>query len=132
MSTPHATRSGGPLSTTTLMVCITTLVCFVVGVAALVWVFSPEGNDPTVLVATIVGTLAPTIASLAALVRMGAVSEQVADVAEDTNKLANGLGDSKIRAAVADVLPDHMIDPASRQLVERDRMRRLLPNEDHR
>jgi hypothetical protein len=103
---------------------------FTSGLAALVWVFSPEGNDPTVLVSTLAGTLAPTIAVMAALARIGGVSDQVSDVAEDANKMANGLGDSKIRAAVADVLPDHMIDPESRQLVERDRLARLMP-EDH-
>jgi hypothetical protein len=119
------------ISGNVLLLCITLLTCFVVATAALVWLFAPSGSDPTVLVSTLVGTLAPTIAVLGALARLGTVSEQVADVAEDTNKLANGLGDSKIRAAVADVLPDHMIDPASRQLVEADRLRRLLP-EDHR
>jgi hypothetical protein len=123
------TPKSAAISGTVLLVCITTMMCFVVGIAALVWIFAPGGNDPTVLVSTLVGTLAPTIAVMAALAKIGNVSEQVADVAEDANKMANGLGDSKIRAAVADVLPDHLIDPASRQLVESDRLRRLMPEE---
>lgn len=129
MTTPS--RSAVAISGTVLLMCITSLTCFVVGIAAVVWLFAPEGSDPTVLVSTLVGTLAPTIAVMGALARLSSVSDQVADVAEDTNKLANGLGDAKIRAAVADVLPDHMIDPQARPLIEADRMRRLLP-EDHK
>lgn len=128
MSNPPGPRNG-VVSTTTLMVCITTLTCFVGALALVAFLFSPESRDPTVLVATLVSVLAPTIAALVTLTRVGNVSEQVSDVAEDTHKLANGLGDSKIRAAVAEVLPDHLIDPAAKSQLELDKLQRLLPEE---
>lgn len=126
MTNPTAARS----DTVVLLICVTVLVSIVVAVAALVWVFSPPGVDPTPVVATLVATLPPTIAGMAAVVKVGGVSSQVADVQEDTNRLANGLGDSKIRAAVADVLPDHLVDPAVKPQLEADRLRRAVP-EDH-
>lgn len=121
--------SSSAISGTVLLVCISAVACFTIAAATCAWLFAPDGRDPTILVSTIVGTLAPTLAILAALAKLGNVSEQVADVAQDAELMKNGLGDSKIRAAVADVLPDHLIDPASRQLVEADRLRRLLPEE---
>jgi hypothetical protein len=57
------------------------------------------------------------------------VSTQVADVAADTTKLANGLGDSKIRAAVADVLHDDLVDPEAREQLAADRERLGDPEE---
>lgn len=118
-------------STSVLLVCVTVLVSVVVGASSLVFIFAPSGTDPTVLAATLVGTLAPTIAALGAMVKIGGVSSQVSDMAQDTDKLANGLGDAKIRAAIAEVLPDHLIDPSVKPQLEADRLRRLMP-EEHR
>lgn len=117
--------------TAILLVCVTVLVCVVVTASALVYVFAPSGTDLPSLTTTLVGALAPTIAAMVAVIKVGGVANQVADVAEDTNKLANGMGDAKIRAAVADVLPDHLIDTGAKPQLEADRLRRALP-EEHR
>lgn len=127
MSTPHPSTTG---DTAILLICVTVLVSIIGVISAAVFILADENHDPTVLCATLVGTLAPTIAAMAAVVKVAGVSAQVSDVAEDTNKMANGLGDSKIRAAMADVLPDHMVDPAAMPQLEADRLRRVLP-EDH-
>lgn len=115
---------------TILLLCATVLVGIVVGASALAFILAPDGRDPTILVTALVAVLAPTIASLAAVVKVGGVSAQVADVAADTERLSNGLGDAKIRAAVADVLPDHMVDPGVQAQLAVDRERIGKP-EDH-
>lgn len=116
--------------TAVLLVCVTILVAVVVVAAALAFVLAPGDRDPTILVTAIVGSIPATIAAMAAVIKVGTVSAQVADVAADTNKLANGLGDAKIRTAVADVLPDHMVDPEIQEQLRADRARIGVP-EDH-
>lgn len=112
-----------------MLICVTVLVAIVVAGAVAAYIFGPEDGESSSLITTIVAVLAPTVAAMAAVIKVGAVSGQVADVQEDTTKLANGLGDAKIRAAMADVLPDHLVDPAAKPQLEADRLRRLLPEE---
>lgn len=116
--------------TAVLLVCVTVLVSIICGVAVVAFVFAPEGTNPTALAGVMVGALAPTIASMVAVVKVSGVSSQVADVAADTNKLANGLGDAKIRTAVADVLADDLVDPEAREQLAADRAKLDEP-EDH-
>lgn len=115
--------------TTVVVICVTVLVSVVVAAVALVYVFAPAGTDTPGLAAILVGTLAPTIAALATMLKVGNVSSQVADVAADTEKLANGLGDAKIRTAVADVLADDLVDPEAREQLAADRAKLYEPEE---
>lgn len=113
-----------------MLVCVTVLVGMVVAGAVIAYIFGPKDGSSNSLITTLVAVLAPTVAAMAAVVKVGGVQSQVADVAADTERLANGLGDAKIRAAVADVLPDHMVDPAARTQLAEDRARIARP-EDH-
>lgn len=106
-------------STTPLLVCITVLVCFISAVGAAVFVAVPDGANTGSLVALMVGQLATTVPVLVSVFKVNAVAHQVDEVAQDTERLANGTGDAKIRAAVAAVLAPHLIDPAVKpQLAE--------------
>lgn len=117
-----------PVSTTVLMACATILFCFVTAAVVVVFLAVPEGANTGSLIAILTGQLAPTLATLFTLVKLSTVQVQVRDVATDTDKLANGYGDAKIREAVADVLPEHMVDPAVRQQIELARTRRVTPS----
>lgn len=116
-----------PVSTTVLMACVTTAFCFVVAACVAVFLAVPEGANTFSLVAILVGSLAPTIASLVGLVKLSSVQTQVIDVAADTEKLTNGFGDAKLRRAVADVLHPDLIDPAVRAQLSRDETSRVTP-----
>ena len=116
-------------STTVLLVCITVLVSLVVAAAAAVYVFGPAHDGS--IAAILISILAPTIASMVAVIKVGGVASQVSHVAQDTNQLANGLGDAKIRSAVADVLADHMVDPHAKQQLADDRERLERQHERH-
>lgn len=78
--------------------------CFVVAACVVVFVAAPEGANTGSLIAILVGSLAPTLASLGVLAKVNRV-------ADDTYRLTNGLLDAKVRAAIADTTPEHMLDP---------------------
>lgn len=78
----------------------------VVAVVALV----PDDADLAVLL-VLVGNLLVTIINATR-------TDQVRATVDD---LANGKMDAKVRAGVADVLADHLVDPKARAQVERDR-----------
>lgn len=109
---------------TVLVVGVIIVFCFTVAAVVAISVAVPEGANKGSLVAILMGSLAPTIASLVALAKVSSVSGTVDQVAEDTTKLTNGLMDSKIRAAVADVLPAHLVDPNARAQIASDVERR--------
>lgn len=88
----------------------------ILGMVTLV-VFAPDGVDIGMLVGLLFSNVATLLAVIVGLVR----TEQVKGTVDD---LANGKMDAKIRAGVADVLPDHMVDPKARPQVELDRAAR--------
>lgn len=65
-------------------------------------------DDASAYVTAILGAAAPTIAVLAAM-------RAIESVRQDTHALTNGLLDRKTRAAVAEVLPDQLVDPEYRE-----------------
>lgn len=88
------------------------VVVFVSTLAAVVLVVTLAPADQVgTLVPLILGAVAPTAAVLVSLRTTQNLAGQVDQVAQDTHDLRNGLLDAKVRAGVADVLPDHMIDP---------------------
>lgn len=94
---------------------VATLLC-----STAVLLFAPTGTD----VAPLIGTLAPTVAALGALAQVQRMQGKVDRVDQRTEELSNGLMDSKIRAGVADVIPDHLLDDTyTRQQLAADRMR---------
>lgn len=95
--------------------------CFVVAACVAVFIAAPDGANTGTLVTTLIGSLAPTLAALGVLAKVNNTDAKVDRVAEDTYRLTNGLLDAKVRAGVADVLPDHMIDPKALDQIESDR-----------
>lgn len=64
-------------------------------------------EDASAYVTPLLGSMAPTIAVLAAM-------RAIESVRQDTHALTNGLLDRKTRAAVAEVLDDELLDPQYR------------------
>lgn len=106
---PHraAAASAAARQTIVLMVCITTLACFTIAGCLVAFVAVPEGANTGSLIAILMGSIPATVASLLAVMQIRNVAATVTEVADDTQRLANGLGDAKFRSAVADV-----VDPA--------------------
>lgn len=75
---------------------------------------APKDSDVGLLIGVLITGAGGMITSILTLGR----TQQIQGTVDD---LANGRMDSKIRAAVADILPDHALDPTARDLVERDR-----------
>ena len=105
------------VSGTVVAVCITVLVCFTLAVCCAIFIAVPDGARSGSMVVIILASLGPAVATLAALVG-------VRQIASHVTQLTNGLMDSKIRAGVADVLPDDVIDPAAHEQLQLDRQRR--------
>lgn len=84
--------------------------------------------DDGARVESLVGLILPAagtlLLALLALDKIGKVDQVVQRVDKTTGELANGLMDSKIRAAVAEVIRDAYVDPSAHQLLEADRRRR--------
>ena len=78
------------------------VVMFGLTMAAVVVVLALGGPESIVL--AVFGQLAAIVAVLVNL-------RVTARVERDTKDLRNGLLDAKVRAGVADVLPDHLVDP---------------------
>lgn len=116
---PHP-RPAALSSTTPLLVCITVLSCFAIAAAVVIFVAVPDGANTGSLVALLLANLASTIPILVSVFKVNAVQNQVDEVAQDTERLANGTGDAKIRAAVAAVLAPHLIDPEAREQLAAD------------
>lgn len=104
--------------------------CFVVAACVAVFIAAPEGANTGSLITLLLGSLASTLASLGVLAKVNQTEAKVDRVADDTYRLTNGLLDAKVRAGVADVLPDHMIDPDARTLIEGDRKMRQDQHDD--
>ena len=109
------------VSPTALVVGVVVVFCFTI---AGVVTIALAGPDQEATVTILVGLLAPTITSLVTLAKTSGVAAQVEKVASDTDDLTNGLMDAKIRAAVADVLPEDQLDPDASDLIADDRDRR--------
>jgi hypothetical protein len=82
-----------------------------------------ESSAAAALVASLLGNLSALAAVLVNLQRTANVESTVNDVARDTHDLRNGLLDAKVRSGVADVLPDHLVDPAASHQLRQDRAR---------
>lgn len=83
-------------------------------------------------VESLVGLILPAagtlLVALIALDKVVKVDEKLDEVGRQTTDLTNGLLDAKVRAAVADVLAPHMVDPAAEQQLVSDRLRRDSSN----
>lgn len=141
MTTPTTTPTTGdvyvnPSRNNNVLVIVGGVVfCFVVAACVAVFIAAPEGANTGSLVAILIGSLAPTLASLGVLAKVNGTEAKVDQVAQDTYRLTNGLLDAKVRAGMADVLPDHLIDPDAHEQIKADRLVRgeqhLAPEDRH-
>lgn len=104
------------VSSTVLVVGMVVVFCFTLAAVVVITVAVPNGANTGSLIAILIGTLAPTLATLVSLAKMGKVSAQV-------DELGNGLMQAKVRTALADVLQAHLIDPAAAPQLAEDRAR---------
>lgn len=82
------------------------VVLFVATLAAVVVIVAvTDSVTAGAMAAAVFGQLGTIVAVLGTWRAVGGVQQ-------DTNELKNGLLDAKVRSGVADVLPDHMLDPA--------------------
>lgn len=96
-----------------VVVCLTIVACVaIVAIAGLVL-----ANAGVEQISTLVGLLTLMVTGGFNLAKTEKIKAQVDD-------LANGRMDAKIRAGVADVMADDLIDPAVHEQVEADRVRR--------
>lgn len=107
MTAAASAAAAAARQTIVLIVCVTVLASVVIVAVVVAFVLVPEGTNTVLLVTVLVGMLPPTVASLIAVLSIRQVSAGQTDMASDVGKLANGIGDAKFRAAVADV-----VDPA--------------------
>lgn len=89
---------------------------------------APPGQEVQ-LVTLVLGVLAPTLAILATMRQVSAVNSKVDQVVSDTHDLTNGLLASSVRAGVADVIHDDLIDPAAKPQLAVDQ---AIADERHR
>lgn len=113
-----------PNTTVVLIVGVVVVVCFTMAACVAVFVAAPEGANTGSLLALLLGQLAPTVAALALLAKQSSTDAKVDTISEDTSAMTNGLGDAKLRAAIADVLDPSLIDPTALQQIDHDRRRR--------
>lgn len=107
----------------TMVWAIVVLVAITLAAVVALTTLAPPGEDRRTVVLQVLGILAPTLAVMVTLVQVGRVQAQVETVARDTHDLTNGLLDSKVRAGVADVLHDDLMDPEAADQVAEDRAR---------
>ena len=124
--------NGERLSTNTIILGIVGVFVTTILAAAAVLIFAPEGVE----VGPLLAALPPTVAALGALAVARNVGERVEErverVEQTTEELANGTMDAKIRAGIADALPESALDDTYRRhQLAADRMRRRQRNADH-
>lgn len=82
---------------------------------ALIVAFAPADADLGLLIGLLVTAAGNLVATIVTVGR----TDQIKGTVDD---LANGKMDAKIRAGVADVLKDHLIDPTTREQIAQDRI----------
>lgn len=113
------------MKTSNLAIIASTVLASVTLVAAVGLVaFAPADADLGLLIGLLFTNVGTMVTGIVGLV----LTEQVRGTVDE---LANGKMDAKIRAGVADVLPDHMVDPKVRPQVARDRATRDQSARDH-
>lgn len=102
-------------NTTAIIAGVTAMFCTTMFGVFLIAVLAPEQAATTI--GLVLASLSSTVVGVLALAKIGSVEKTVDD-------LSNGRMDAKIRAGIADVLPDHLIDRNARPQLEEDRKRR--------
>lgn len=109
------------VSTTVVAVSVVIVFCFTLACAAAMFIAAPDGANTGSLITILLGPLAPTIGTLALLVKVSGTDAKVDQVAQDTYRLTNGLLDAKVRAGVADVVAPELLREDAHAQVALDR-----------
>jgi hypothetical protein len=116
------------MKTTTNAVLLAIAACFVTVVAACTVVYVVDSETSAGFITPILGFTGTTLALVAGLATVARkqteTKEQLDDVKQTTDYLANGGLDAKIRAGLADLLPDHLMKPGVEDQLEQDRATR--------
>jgi hypothetical protein len=108
-------------TSTSVVVVIAAALMFSVTIAGavLIALFGPE--DSGVLIAQFFGSLAIGLPAVLGVAKAYEVSRKQEEIGAGVDKLRNGEMDSKLRAAVAEILAPHLIDPEALPQLEEDR-----------
>ncbi len=101
--------------------------------AVLVLIFVPGDNGAQI--AQLFGALAVALPAVIGLAKAYEVGRKQDELGEGVDKLRNGEMDAKLRAAVAEILAPHLIDPEALPQLEEDRATRDrvdAERDDHR
>lgn len=110
--------------TTTLVAGVVVIFVATLGTIVALAFAVEDGARMESLVGLILPAAGTLLLALLALDRVAKVDEKIDRVGRQTTDLTNGLLDAKVRAAVADVLAPHLVDPAAEQQLDSDRIRR--------
>lgn len=125
MTTPSQTVSGNVIVVAAAVVFLATL-----GAVVAIALAIEDGARVTSLLGLILPSCSAVILGLLALFKLTEIKADVATVKADTTDLTNGKMDAKIRAGIADVLANHLIDPEAREQIDLDRLVRDIGNVD--
>lgn len=77
----------------------------------IVVLFAPDGTDLPALIAAVAAAVVAIGTGTATLLKQRGTDARVAGMAESVHYLANGGTDAKMRAGIADVIPERMLKP---------------------
>ena len=107
---------------TSPVVVICATVVLVVAISAVALLAATEASTDSI--ALLIGLLTMLVTNVVTLARQEKTLTATEKVEETVYDLSNGKMDAKIRAGVADVLAEHLIDPTTREQLKADRERR--------
>ena len=133
MSTPTPNPGATSGDLTRVLVGLVAMFCTVVAAVVLVTLFSPAGTDTGPIITGLIGTMTTVVPVLLVLAKVrgveqaqAATQERVQAADEKLDFLTNGGMDSKIRAALPEVLAPSVLrdDPETRAQLDADRAHR--------
>lgn len=89
-----------------LVVCSTVMFCFVMAAAVAVVHSASDGGTALTLVVILLGTLAPTIAALAVVVKGESIKQTAEDTNQKVDRVLNGEMAAKIKTAYKEALAE--------------------------
>jgi hypothetical protein len=89
--------------------------------ATVIYIAVPDRESTVPLILALIALPTTVAGTLLTLTKVNQTNSQV-------EQLTNGLMDAKVRAGVADVLPEHLLDPQARDQIAIDRATRDSAN----
>jgi hypothetical protein len=89
-----------------LIVCVTVMFCFVMATAVAIVRVSHDNATALSLIVILLGTLAPTIAALAVVIKGESIKQTAVETNEKVDRVLNGEMAAKIKAAYHEALDE--------------------------